>query len=96
MNAQQAQIWERTRQVGKRKFILYYGVLGWGLIAGLLFSLIDLALHSESFSWNSVMINLIIFPLGGIWMGNWLWKRTERGYEQCMKSEWAKKDTQGG
>ncbi len=87
MNAQQAQRWERTREAGKGKFILYYGVLGWGLIAGLLFSIIDLALHAESFSWDGVMINLIIFPLGGIWMGHWLWKKAERGYEQHLKSK---------
>ncbi len=90
MNAQQALRWERTRQIGRRKFVLYYGVLGWGLICGILYSFIDLLLHKESFSWDGFMINLIVFPLGGIWMGNWLWKKTERGYGQYMKT--AKED----
>lgn len=93
MKARQALRWERIRQVGRRRFVLYYGVLGMGLIGGLLYSLIDLLYHHKPFSWEEFMIPLIVFPLGGICWGNWLWKRSESEYK---KNAPAKEDTQDG
>ena len=96
MKARQALRWERTRQVGRRKFILYYGVLGMGLIGGMLYSIIDLLRHNEPFSWGGFMVPLIVFPLGGIWWGSWMWKRSESEYGEYMKNALAKEDGQGG
>ena len=47
MNEKQNNKWEKTRQMGKKKFVFYYGVLFWGLLTGLIFPLVRLILFNK-------------------------------------------------
>jgi hypothetical protein len=61
--------------LGRSRFVLFYGVLGWGIPTAILFVL----LRSYQEGWDSFLFQLIpalvLFPLGGIVVGRVLWNR---------------------
>ena len=85
MNEKQIHKWEKTRKMGKKKFIFYYGVLFWGLLTGFLFPIIGLILFKKTLSLSDFIISLIIFPLGGILFGLTMWHSSEKKYQKCIK-----------
>src|SRR5688572_26637056 len=68
--------WERVRAAGRKRFILLWGVLGWGVSTGLLFSATIIPSERPSFSTAvvTVVVSVILFPLGGFFFGYWLWQ----------------------
>jgi hypothetical protein len=69
---------DKIRKLGRGKFVLRYGVLGWGISTAILFSLI----MGFTEGWDGFVFKLIpaliIFPLGGFVWGRLMWAFLER------------------
>jgi hypothetical protein len=74
------QQWEKQRQLGKGKFILVHGVLGWGCLTAVLVSMLSWVTNSYSLSIDAVIRNFITYPAGGVIFGWWLWNHRESKY----------------
>ncbi|MDD2708158.1 MAG: hypothetical protein PHV34_09125 [Verrucomicrobiae bacterium] len=78
--------WRKLRGKGKWNFILIYGVLLWGIGSALLFSLIfplGLGWIGERVSFMPVFVgSVILFPLGGITWGYFVWMFNEKAYKK--------------
>ncbi|KGX91628.1 hypothetical protein N781_03875 [Pontibacillus halophilus JSM 076056 = DSM 19796] len=80
--------WEKIREKGKKNYIIYYGVLGWGLSAGILSFILgevfDHGLNITNYftgDWLlSLVIGLVSFLLGGILFGYCMWGISESYY----------------
>jgi hypothetical protein len=82
----QAAKWERARQSGSRRYILLHGVLGWGVPTAVLWSALMAALaHGGGFLHN-LAVAIVLFPLGGIAFGAWIWSIKERKYSEWNRS----------
>ena len=82
-----AKKWPEFQQLGRRQFILRYGVLGWGVPVAIGFSL-NMAFEN---GWDTFLFNLIpaliLFPLVGILFGKILWYWLERKNASRVASE---------
>lgn len=81
--------WGKTREKGKIHYIFYYGVLGWGLTAGILSFFFNNTIlkHGLNFSkyftgdWiTSLVFCLFSCFLGGIVFGYLMWGTNENHY----------------
>ncbi|WP_051255110.1 hypothetical protein [Pontibacillus marinus] len=96
MNKKNKNKWEKVREKGKKHFIIYYGVFGWGLSAGVLsFILGEVFDHGIMVSryftgdWvRELIIWLFSFLLCGILFGYLMWGVNENFYhdEYSQKS----------
>lgn len=57
---------------GMLRFIVYRGVLGWGITTAVIVQLI-MSLTSDKSFFDGLIISLTIFPLGGILYGYVTW-----------------------
>ncbi|AQT67165.1 hypothetical protein STSP2_00308 [Anaerohalosphaera lusitana] len=71
--------WAKTREMGKRKFVLVYGVFFFGLLSALLSSLIMKL--SMPVTVVQIIINLIVFPVCGVFWGAWMWRVNEKRWK---------------
>lgn len=87
----QLKSWEKTRLKGKRHFILYRGVLGWGLYMFFVMTFyshlkaVDFkfsALNFNSISLSIVVINITVWMIGGFLYGWWTWSLSEKSYKK--------------
>jgi Na+-driven multidrug efflux pump len=74
-----AEKWERVRAAGRARFVLVYGVVGWGVTVAVLYSLVSYFLLDQSF-WRALIISLVLFPIGGYWLGKQWWDVNEKKY----------------
>lgn len=77
----QAAKWERWKAIrakGALRFVLLYGVAGWGLTTALLFSAAMVLLNDAPMV--VVPVSFALFPLGGIAWGAFMWWFGERAY----------------
>jgi hypothetical protein len=69
---------DRFTKLSRNQYILRVGVLGWGVPVAILFALIQ----SFEFGWDSFVFRLIpaliLFPIGGIFFGLFMWKMLAR------------------
>ncbi|TFB19516.1 hypothetical protein E3U55_10145 [Filobacillus milosensis] len=80
--------WGRIREKDKKHFIIYYGVLGWGLSTAILvFFIGEIADHGLTFAdyftgeWiKSLLIAFMSFMLGGVVFGYMMWGVYENNY----------------
>jgi hypothetical protein len=79
--------WLKFKKLGRKQFILRYGVLGWGVPVAIAYS----ANMAFEHGWNTfpffLMPALILFPLCGIWFGKFMWNWVERKYGSPMAGE---------
>ncbi len=82
MNDKQLKNWSTIRIKGKTNYILKVGILGFGLIAS---SIASLILHF----WSPVehwyirpLFNLILFCIVGYFMSKQSWKKNEKEYSK--------------
>ena len=83
--------WEKQRAKGKWNYILIYGVLGWGVGTGILFSLV-FPLVTEAMGDKAPFLpvfagSIVLFPLGGVAWGYWMWILAEKVYWEAKASE---------
>ncbi|REK77043.1 hypothetical protein [Paenibacillus paeoniae] len=79
--------WEVTRAKGKKNFIIFTGILGWGVPTGILFSTTSTFFNNQELIMNqefyqTLLTSLVLFPLGGIFFGLWTWHWTEKLYRK--------------
>ena len=83
--------WEKLRAKGKWNYILIYGVLGWGVGTGILvslfFPLVTEAMGSKAPFLPVFALSIVLFPLGGIAGGYFMWTFIEKAYEKLKISE---------
>jgi phosphate/sulfate permease len=67
-----------TKKVNQNlfRYILFNGVLGWGVPTALLFQLI-MHFAGEKDFFDGIFSSLIIFPITGILFGYFMWKFTQ-------------------
>jgi undecaprenyl pyrophosphate phosphatase UppP len=77
-------IWLLQKQQGKRRFVLVRGVLLWGLPCGV--SSLALRSFPDHTLPNviSVLIALLVWSLGGVWFGGYLWNKCEKRFEKLV------------
>jgi hypothetical protein len=72
------------RSGGRRRFVLLYGVLGWGVSTAILFSL----WQGYADGWDGFVFKLItalvLFPLGGVLWGRFMWWFMERKHRGAV------------
>ena len=59
-------------QMGRTRFVLIYGVLFWGLVTAVVWSLLMSKLDPAQFM-NWLLIAIVVFPIGGYVFGRFLW-----------------------
>ncbi|WP_082235128.1 hypothetical protein [Halobacillus massiliensis] len=69
--------WKKTRSMGQFKYILYYGVLGYGSVFILFSSLMDV-FFGEGVTGPILLEKLIIGVVGGFIFGSLTWWLNER------------------
>ncbi len=73
-------VWEGRRKLGRTKFILLYGVVFWGVVAGTIATL--LSFWRRGFSVSTLLIAAIIWPVAGWFVGASIWTKSEEKYRQ--------------
>lgn len=80
MDQKQYEKWGMIRERGQRQFIWVQGVLMWGIVTGILWSVaMSYYLPSEHIYVRPI-IALILFPVSGYFGSKWTWKRNEEKY----------------
>ncbi len=80
MNDKQLEMWAKTRQAGRQRFVWIFGVATWGILTGLMWS-IFMAWSKGWEQWPIFLgFGLIGFPIGGYFWGQWMWKAQENAY----------------
>ncbi|MEI5907012.1 hypothetical protein WAK64_08075 [Bacillus spongiae] len=76
--------WEKRRVKGKKNFVIYSGVLGWGVTIGVLNFIVGEMLDYRFLGeWMFRFIfKLVCFMLGGILVGSTVWRINERDYNK--------------
>lgn len=77
----QAARWARTRRGGRLRFILLYGVLGWGVLAGIIAAALRSWVEHGSFA-QHVARPVMVLAVTGVGWGAWMWRVGERGYRR--------------
>ncbi|WP_246079285.1 hypothetical protein [Paenibacillus piri] len=80
MTEQQADKWRKTRTMGKGKYVMYFGVLTWGIILAALFTGMEW-LTQQSFTLSWMYIRLAVFGILGFFIANFRWDARERLFQ---------------
>jgi hypothetical protein len=85
MNTKQRLRWEKSRTLGPLRFILLYGVLGWGVSTGVLFSILFTMLGASTNTLGAVALLAVpAFAVGGLAWGGIMWIAGEWEYQKHM------------
>ena len=77
MSLSEFDVWAMATVLGRRRFVLRYGVLGWGVPTAILFALIQAFIYGHEFL-PQLLSALVLFPISGIFLGYFMWKRMEQ------------------
>lgn len=78
----------KVYRIGKIKYIVIFGVIGWGLSIAIIIPLIDLIIFKKTIIPSEFLTNLIIYPSLGIPFGYFMWNILEtQRYNLLKKSE---------
>ena len=72
--------WAKTRSIGRTKYIWLYGVVAFGVPAGIVAAFVAAWGKPAEELYSTMRINLIMFPIGGYWYGAHMWKTWEAKY----------------
>lgn len=72
--------WEQRRRKGKHAFVWQWGVLYWGVGTGLLWGLFMMWLEPRDPPWQWPLIGVIVFPPGGWFWAQAVWRINERWF----------------
>lgn len=76
--------WEKTRAMGRTRYVIWYGFLLWGFGTGLLWAIMMTGIQGWDRLWNNLAWGLIGFPIGGLLFGSMMWKLQEANYRKLM------------
>jgi len=78
------QKWARTREMGRAKYVWLYGVVFWGIVTGLVWSII-MATFQGWHRWPMLFVTAMIgFPICGYFFGTTMWKKMEAKYDDAI------------
>jgi len=77
--------WQKTRKLGRRRFIIRYGVLRWGLCTALLWSTLMYFWNEPGQFWVTLGIGVALFPIGGYGWAAAMWRINERAWHKCER-----------
>lgn len=81
MNEAQAVKWRKIRQMGKAKYVMFYGVAIWGLLLTLFFTAIEwFSQQTLITSW--LTIRLVVFSIVGFFIANFRWDANEQKFHR--------------
>jgi hypothetical protein len=80
MNETKQMKWQKTRQMGKSKYLLIRGVLPWSLSLTVFFGAIEYLSQGEVYS-SWIPIRLVLFATLGFFVSNSRWQTKEKLYE---------------
>ena len=86
MTPQQKEKWSKVRRLGQQRYILLYGVLGWGVTTGVVWAIVMSAIGGWDGLIFRLALALITFPLGGYFVGKQMWSRTEKKFQKAEAS----------
>lgn len=78
--------WEITRRKGKKRFMIINGALAWGIPTAVLWILGMSYMNPEFSTLFMSIVALIVFPIGGLLWGKFMWEWTEKAYGKHMQS----------
>ena len=76
--------WEKTRARGRTQFIWVNGVLMWGVLTGVLWSLAMPVMQPEMSFLKLLPLALAGFPAGGYLWGVLVWRAMEKKYQDAI------------
>lgn len=79
--------WELTRKKGKTKFLWLNGFLGWGVMTAILWSVIMEVMQPSEAWWIRPVIAIILFPIGGLAWGHFVWESTEKKFQNAKNKQ---------
>ncbi|HLV49163.1 MAG TPA: hypothetical protein VKY35_08895 [Aliidiomarina sp.] len=85
MSQRQEEKLKKIIKKGKWSYVLKYGVIGWGLLTAIAFSGVLHFIGSTPFS-ETIVFSLIVFPIGGIFWGLFMWFYLSREYKKLEHS----------
>lgn len=71
--------WSKMVRLGRNKYLLYYGVLLWGITASILLGGVELAsTGTVTSTWT--VVRFFVFGIAGFFIGNSRWMRYQQKY----------------
>lgn len=83
MKEKQIQRLKRIIEKGKKHFVLYYGVLAWGLTTGIVFSIFQHVVGNVQ-TFKTILVHAVIFSVGGVFWGLFLWRYINKQYQKVL------------
>ena len=77
---------QKTIAKGKIRFIVVDGMLGWGLLTGILFSL-SIHFFGSPMDANAIVLSLILFAFGGVIWGHFVWVGLEKALAKEIEKQ---------
>jgi hypothetical protein len=88
MSEKQREKWAKTREMGRTKFVLLHGVLGWGVSVAVGWSVAMTAMNGK---WDqfplTFLIAIIGFPIGGYVVGRVMWAQQEKEFAKSQPKD---------
>jgi len=78
--------WEKNRSKGRTHFVWFRGVLGWGLPMFVIMTAFNLRRAPSSLT-LTLIVNAIIWPIGGYIWGAWMWAASEKAYKRYTEQK---------
>ncbi|MBD7969239.1 hypothetical protein [Paenibacillus gallinarum] len=79
--------WERTRTKGKIKYIIFNGIIGWGVSTALIGTMLMTFVGTNQDFFHLLLLSLIAFPLAGILFGVSTWYWSESIYQKSINNK---------
>jgi hypothetical protein len=86
MNDKQFGYWPKTREMGRGRYTLIYGVLMWGIATGIGWAIVMAAMQGWDRLPFLLVGALILFPIGGIFWGRYMWRMMEARYQKELEA----------
>ena len=77
---------QKTIAKGKIRFIVVDGMFGWGLLAGILFSLF-MHFFNSPMDTSSIVLSLLLFTFGGVFWGHFVWDGLEKALAKEIEKQ---------
>jgi hypothetical protein len=92
MKETQRNKWESTRAKGKKNFVIFTGIIGWGIPTAILVTVISSLFENRTIILNqeffrSLLSHIIITPICGILFGLWMWHWMEWTYKKSINKK---------
>jgi len=88
MNEKEKARWGKIREKGKTKYILIHGIIGWGFITTIAYTVVTFLIDVVSGADLSLLkslrdfaIALMVFPAIGFWQSLSRWAKNENEYK---------------